>query len=62
MLKYADNHRVFAVLDFLSRTAWKINRQVLGVVEDVWAEGGMQSCIPKRYSEHINSVLVSYKN
>ena len=62
ILKYADNHRVFAVLDFLGSTPWQINKQVLAVVEQVWAEGGLQSCIPKRYSDHINPVLVSYKH
>lgn len=54
-MKYADNYRAFAVLNFLSRTPWKINLQILKIVEEVWAEGGEQSCIPKRYSEMINT-------
>lgn len=29
LMKYADNHRVFGVLNFLSTIPWKINRKVL---------------------------------
>jgi DNA-directed RNA polymerase, mitochondrial len=61
VLKYNDNHRPFQVLDFLSRTPWQINKQVLAIVEDVWTEGGEQSCIPKRYSEVLNSYTHSLK-
>jgi DNA-directed RNA polymerase len=31
-MKYADNDRIFKVLDFLSSTPWKINREVLDIV------------------------------
>ncbi len=49
-MKYADNHRVFNVLDYLSKIPWKINKDVLRIVEEIWTEGGEQSYIPKRYS------------
>ena len=50
LMKYADNHRVFNVLNYLSKIPWKINKDVLRIVEEVWTEGGEQSYIPKRYS------------
>jgi DNA-directed RNA polymerase len=40
VLKYADNHRIFEVLNYLSTIPWKINPAVLKIVEEVWAEGG----------------------
>lgn len=49
-IKYADNHRIFEVLNFLSSTPWKINQSVLAIVEQIWTEGGQQNYIPKRYS------------
>jgi DNA-directed RNA polymerase, mitochondrial len=54
-IKFADNHRAFEVLNFLSRTPWKINQRVLDIIEEIWTEGGEQSCIPKRYSEMLNT-------
>lgn len=60
-MKYADNDRIFKVLDFLSSTPWKINREVLDIVQEVWKEGGKQNYIPKRYSEMLARYLAEYK-
>lgn len=56
-MKYADNYRIFKVLDFLSSTPWKINKEVLDIVEEVWKEGGKQNYIPKRYSEMLSRYM-----
>ena len=37
VLKYADNHRAFSVLNILSTTPWKINKKVLDLVEEIWS-------------------------
>ena len=60
-MKYADNHRVFNVLNYLSKIPWKINQDVLAIVEEVWKEGGQQNYIPKRYSELINPYITKIK-
>lgn len=40
LVKYSDMSRVYNLLNFLSRTPWKINTKVLKIVEAIWEEGG----------------------
>lgn len=47
--KYADMSRVFEVLDVLGKTPWSINKNVLNVIEELWALGGGEGEIPRRY-------------
>lgn len=39
------------VLDILGSVPWKINKKVLGLIEEVWARGGGKGTIPIRYSD-----------
>ncbi len=61
LVRYADLSRLYSVLNYLSNIPWKINQNVLKIVEGVWEEGGTFGEIPKRYSEMINTYVTKYK-
>ena len=48
-MKFADLGRMFEVLNCIGSTAWKINKKVLEVSEQIWSEGGNVNGIPNRY-------------
>ena len=55
-LRYADLGRTFKILDTLASTPWKINKKVLGVVEDIWNSGSGASCVPAKKNPNSNVV------
>lgn len=52
VLKHADLHRIYEVLDLLSQTPWKINKKVLDVAEKIWEMGGGMGEIPKKLYDY----------
>lgn len=43
------------VLDTLGKIKWRLNREVLEIIEYVWSIGGGLGEIPKRYNERVIS-------
>lgn len=48
---------MYRVLNFLGSIPWRINKNVLRVVESIWDEGGDVGALPKRYSKQIITFL-----
>jgi len=44
----ADLDRVYEALSIISGTAWRVNRRILGVMEEIWNSGGGELGIPHR--------------
>jgi DNA-directed RNA polymerase, mitochondrial len=55
-IKFADLHQIFHVLDLMGSTPWRINKNVLKVVEYIWEEGGGQGEIPLKNYDYSNYV------
>lgn len=49
VVKFADMSKVYNVLDILGKTPWRINHNVLKVIEDIWDQGGGCGEVPHRY-------------
>jgi len=49
----SNTSKVMKVLDNLGNVKWRINKQVLDVVEFLWASGGSKAQIPKRFNDHV---------
>lgn len=49
VVKFSDMSKIYNVLDVLAKTPWRINGQILKVIEDLWEQGGGAGEIPQRY-------------
>jgi DNA-directed RNA polymerase len=52
-LARTDLSQMCNVLDVLGSVQWKINREVLDIMQYVWSIGGGLGEVPKRYNERI---------
>ena len=46
----ADLSRICNVLNILSQVEWRVNKNILGVIEHIWATGGGKGEIPNRFN------------
>lgn len=52
-LKAADLSRVYATVNAAQDTAWRVNEQVLGVMQRAWDSGAKLDCLPAREDEKL---------
>lgn len=48
----SNTTKIMKVLDNLGNVKWRINKQVLDIVEFLWASGGNKAQIPKRFNDN----------
>jgi DNA-directed RNA polymerase len=48
-IKYADLEKMYKVLNIVGNVKWRVNKQILRVVEEIWNGGGGVGTIPLRY-------------
>ena len=53
LYEYNDISQVTKSLDLLGKVKWRINKNVLDILEFIWSTGGGQGEIPKRYNDRI---------
>ena len=46
----ADLSRICNVLNILSQVEWRVNKNILEVIEHIWATGGGKGEIPNRFN------------
>ena len=51
-IKYADLTKLYEVLDIIGSVKWRINKNVLNIVEKIWNNGGGTGTIPNRYYDY----------
>ena len=51
----SNTNKIMKVLDNLGNIKWRINKQVLDIIEYLWASGGNKAKIPKRYNDTLLS-------
>ena len=56
-VKYADIKNVSQVLNLIGGTAWRINKDVLDVVEEIWNLGGGLAEVPDKFYDYKNYVF-----
>lgn len=47
----SNTKKVMKVLDNLGNLKWRVNKQILDVIEYIWASGGNKAKIPKRFND-----------
>ncbi len=57
-VKVADLGQIYDVLNVLGRTPWRINNDVLDIVEKLWDEGGGVGEIPLKYYDYSDYVSI----
>ena len=50
-LQRSDMSSMCQVLDILGQVKWRINRDILEIIEYVWSIGGGLGEVPKRFNE-----------
>lgn len=56
-VKYADLKSVCEVLNSIGSVPWRINKDILEVVENIWEMGGNLGEIPRKYYDYKNYIF-----
>ncbi len=56
-VKYADLKNVCSVLNTIGNVPWRINKDILDVIEKIWDLGGTTAEIPGRFYDYKNYVF-----